>query len=278
MILLDSEIKEERSIGGGCIANAKMVVLNDGREFFVKSGTSPESFRLEANGLKELAKANAIRVPEVIHYDDEKLILEFIKTGNKGRDFYAIFGQQLAKLHRYTSASFGFYEDNFIGSSAQINKVEDNAARHWTSFYMSYRLMYQFNYAVAKGYADPAFRKLYAKIESNIQQILGNPTEPPTLLHGDLWSGNYMVDNVGNPVLIDPAVYYGHREADLAMTRLFGGFPDEFYKAYMAEFPLADGWEYRENIYKLYHILNHLNMFGSGYYAEAIQLMKYYVA
>ena len=278
MILLDSEIREERSIGGGCIANAKLVVLNDGREFFVKSGTSPESYRLEANGLTELAKANAIRVPKVIHFDNDKLILEYIKTGQKGSDFYAIFGQQLAKLHRYTSDSFGFYEDNFIGSSAQINKVEDNAARHWTSFYMSYRLMYQFNFAVSKGYADPTFRKLYAKIESNIQQILGNPAEPPTLLHGDLWSGNYMVDNGGNPVLIDPAVYYGHREADLAMTRLFGGFPNEFYKAYMSEFPLADGWEYRENIYKLYHVLNHLNMFGSGYYAQAIELMKYYVA
>ena len=131
--------------------------------------------------------------------------------------------------------------------------------------------------AEANGYGSAELSSTFSKLEDNFDIILNGSEEAPTLLHGDLWGGNYMVDSEGMPVLIDPAVYYGHREADLAMTQIFGGFSPEFYRAYHQEYPLKAGWEYRQNIYKLYHILNHLNLFGSGYYGQAIQLMKYYV-
>ena len=120
-------------------------------------------------------------------------------------------------------------------------------------------------------------RKGISKLENKISEIIGDTNEKPSLLHGDLWGGNYMVDETGSAVLIDPAVYYGHREADLGMTKLFGGFGSEFYQSYDEEFPLQDGFEYRENIYKLYHVLNHLNLFGVGYYSQAMSLIKYYV-
>jgi len=119
-------------------------------------------------------------------------------------------------------------------------------------------------------------RKRISKLEDKIESIIATG-EKPTLLHGDLWSGNYMIDENGSPVLIDPAVYYGHREADIGMTKLFGGFGSEFYSTYNEEFPLEDGYEYRENIYKLYHVLNHLNLFGGGYYHQAISLIKFYI-
>ncbi len=125
-------------------------------------------------------------------------------------------------------------------------------------------------------YSDSRLRKAFSHIENNIENILTGSEEPPALLHGDLWSGNYMCSKNSEPVIIDPAVYYGHREADLAMTKLFGGFSHEFYDAYNKSYPLKDGYEYRENIYILYHVLNHLNLFGQGYYRQAIELMEYY--
>ena len=127
------------------------------------------------------------------------------------------------------------------------------------------------------GLADEDLRKSFSRLESKISDILKDSQEQPSLLHGDLWSGNYMVDEHGNACIIDPAVYYGHREADLAMTRLFGGYSEDFYKSYNESFPLKDGWEYRENIYKLYHVLNHLNLFGKGYYSQALSLIRSYL-
>ena len=127
------------------------------------------------------------------------------------------------------------------------------------------------------GNSTPELRKAISKLEERIEEIIGDSEEKPSLLHGDLWSGNFMVNENGETVLIDPAVYYGHREADLGMTKLFGGFSNEFYKSYNETYPLKDGYEYRENIYKLYHVLNHLNLFGGGYYSQAISLIKFYI-
>jgi fructosamine-3-kinase len=125
--------------------------------------------------------------------------------------------------------------------------------------------------------STPELRKGISKLEDKLEDIIGNSKEKPSLLHGDLWGGNFMIDEKGSAVLIDPAVYYGHREADLGMTKLFGGFSSEFHKSYNEIFPLEDGYEYRENIYKLYHVLNHLNLFGGGYYSQAISLIKFYI-
>src|SRR3990170_4265627 len=127
------------------------------------------------------------------------------------------------------------------------------------------------------GNVNSNFRKCFNQLENKIENILSGKIEKPSLLHGDLWAGNYLVDENGRVCLIDPAVYYGNREADLAMTKLFGGFTKEFYDSYNELYPLEDGYEYRENIYKLYHVLNHLNLFGSGYYQQALSLIKFYL-
>ena len=136
--------------------------------------------------------------------------------------------------------------------------------------------MYQYKLAEKNGYATQELRAGISKLENKIEKILAGSEESPSLLHGDLWSGNYMIDENGDACLIDPAVYYGHREADLGMTKLFGGFNSEFYKSYNENYPLPDGYDYRENIYKLYHVMNHLNLFGGGYYSQAISLINYY--
>jgi len=230
-------------------------------------------FRCEANGLKELSKAQCLRVPQVIAVEDDFLLLEYIPQGIRTNHFFKEFGQSLARLHRFQSDRFGFYEDNFIGATPQLNIPNREEEKDWVAFYFNKRLLYQYKLAEKNGYVTPRMKSSFSKLEARIDFILQGSEEPPCLLHGDLWSGNYLCDKNGKSVLIDPAVYYGHREADLSMTKLFGGFPQDFYDAYHQEYPLPCGWQYRENIYKLYHILNHLNLFGTGYLFEAEQIM-----
>ncbi len=260
-------------LGGGDIGNAMKVTVENGTNYFVKQYENSKMHYAEANGLHELKTANAIRIPRVIKVNDNFLILEFIESASKVNDFDEKFGRQFAELHKNNGSSFGFFEDNFIGTTDQINVPQND---NWVEFYTENRLMYQFRLAENNGYVKDELKEGIKFIEKNIEKILKGSDELPTLLHGDLWGGNYIVDQRGNPCLIDPAVYYGHREADLAMTKLFGGFNAKFYSAYNEEFPLKDGWEYRENIYKLYHILNHLNLFGSGYYSQAVSLIQSY--
>jgi fructosamine-3-kinase len=231
-------------------------------------------FEKEANGLRELASANVIRVPEVIHTSEDCLILEYIESGSKRKDFFEYFGHRLALLHQQSAEEFGFFEDNFIGSTPQKNLPSEEEKNNWPLFYWNKRILYQFRLAEKNGYADKTLTSLISNLESVLEEILSAGAEPPALLHGDLWGGNYMVDESGSPVLIDPAVYYGHREADLAMTKLFGGFSEEFYRAYQQTYPLKAGASEREPAYLLYHVLNHLNLFGPGYYGQAIQLLR----
>ena len=272
--ILGEEPAGMSSVGGGCIADSQVITTPSGKKYFLKQGFSNGMFENEAHGLTELAKANAIRVPGVIHAGDDFLILEHITSGSKKRDFFEDFGHRFALLHKFSSNTFGFYENNFIGSTPQINEASEKEATNWTAFYWKKRLLYQFQLAEKNGYADQQLTSLFSKLETVIEKILEGSEEAPALLHGDLWSGNYMVDESGNPVLIDPAVYYGHREADLAMTKLFRGFSSAFYSAYQATFPLKPGAEKREPIYLLYHVMNHLNLFGTGYYGQAIQLLR----
>jgi len=276
---LDSKIKSISSLSGGCISDAFKVTTENGSNFFLKynSSASNDMFIKEANGLKELAKANAIRIAEVLSFDADYILLEYIPTGSKKKIFFEDFGRSFAEMHRYISDEFGFYEDNYIGSNPQKNIPDENEKNDWVKFYFNKRILFQLQLAEKLGNSTDALRKGISKLEDKIEDIIGGSKEKPSLLHGDLWGGNYMVDENGNAVLIDPAVYYGHREADLGMTKLFGGFSYEFYRAYNETFPLEDGYEYRENIYKLYHVLNHLNLFGGGYYSQAISLIKYYV-
>ncbi|MEJ5263190.1 MAG: fructosamine kinase family protein [Ignavibacterium sp.] len=276
---LNCKIISSKSVGGGCINDAETIFTNDNRSFFLKKNfsTPDDMFFKEANGLKELKKANAIRVPEVILVDKNFILLEQINSGKKSKSFDEDFGRAFAKLHKFSAEHFGFYEDNYIGSTPQKNIPSEDEKNNWIKFYFNKRILYQYKLLESNGYVDSPIKKRIALLENKIEEILAGSENIPSLLHGDLWSGNYMIDENGNACLIDPAVYYGNREADLAMTKLFGGFSSTFYKSYQETFPLPNGYEYRENIYKLYHVMNHLNLFGGGYYHQTISLMDYYL-
>ncbi len=276
---LGSSIRNIKDLSGGCISSAYQIIMESGEKYLLKSNNNPpvDMFAKEAHGLNELQKADAIRVPGAKIFSENYIVTEFIESGRKSRTFFDVFGKQFADLHRYKGSAFGFYEDNYIGSNPQKNTTDGNEDKHWTEFYFNKRLLFQLMLCEKNGYATEELRKDFGSLENKIGEILKGSEEEPSLLHGDLWSGNYMVDDKGDPCIIDPAVYYGHREADLGMTKLFGGYPAEFYMSYNESFPLKEGWEYRENIYKLYHVLNHLNLFGRGYYAQAVSLIEFYL-
>lgn len=275
---LGERITSSNSVSGGCIANSKIIKAESGKSYFLKSlSGKPGMFLKEANGLIELAKPKTIRIPKVLLADSNFLLLENIEQGNKPSDFFNVFGQSFAQMHQYKAKEFGFFEDNYIGASPQYNLPKANEKTDWPEFYFQKRLLPQLKMVEQNGYASSVLSKGILKIGERIHEILKGSEEAPTLLHGDLWGGNYLCDKFGIAVLIDPACYYGHREADLAMTKMFGGFTQEFYDSYQKEFPLAKGWEYRENIYLLYHYLNHLNLFGSSYYSSTVQLINTYI-
>ncbi len=274
---LNSKIANVSSLSGGCISNAYKVTDDSGQPYFLKINSSlNDMFIKEANGLNELRKAKTIKIPKVKIVENDFILLEMINSAEMEKTFWEDFGKCFAKMHRVSSTSFGFYEDNYIGSNVQNNI--NNEILNWNEFYFEKRILFQFRLAEKNGYATEELKSGIKNIETSISTILSGSDEPPSMLHGDLWSGNFITDENGAACLIDPAVYYGHREADLAMTKLFGGFNSQFYISYNEEWKLKDGWEYRENIYKLYHILNHLNLFGRGYYPQAISLIKSYDA
>jgi fructosamine-3-kinase len=198
------------------------------------------------------------------------LVMEAITSGQGGHggQATATLGTQLAQMHRCTQDQFGWLRDNTIGSTPQHNTQDGD----WTQFWREQRLGFQLELAACNGYRGELQRK-GAQLMAALDGILDGHRPLPSLLHGDLWSGNYSVDDQGRPVIFDPATYYGDREADLAMTELFGGFGSEFYRAYRQEWPLDDGYPRRRTLYNLYHILNHLNLFGGGYAGQAEQMM-----
>ena len=271
-----------RPAGGGCIHRAEIVELDDGRRFFVKSNPSPPPgiFEREAEGLAALAATGTLRVPQPLGTGARPLaflVMEAIATGRRGAGFSATFGRRFARLHRANDEAasgrvtrHGFDHDNHIGATPQPNPWTDD----WVDFFRRHRLGHQLDLARSGGVSDPALDRLGDRLLDRLDQLIGEPDEPPCLLHGDLWSGNFMVDAGGEPVLIDPAAYYGRREADLAMTLLFGGFDDRFYSAYEEVWPLAPGSDERLEIYKLYHLLNHLNLFGRGYRGGCVAILK----
>lgn len=274
--ILNEKVTSNSFVGGGSIADSQKIRTSSGKEYFVKSYSQSKSniLKNEVNGLIEIQKSKSIKTPQIIYYDDNILILEFIKSGRKNKNFSELFGIQLTEMHRLKSDKFGFYENNYIGSNHQINLP---LYSNWTDFYWENRLLYQFKLAEKHGYVNSDFRKLFNQFESVYRNIIEGTEEEPSLIHGDLWGGNYLVDESGNPVLIDPAVYYGHREAELGMTILFGGFDSEFYSSYNEAYPLFDGWKERLDIYKLYHVMNHLNLFGTGYLNQTLSIIKSYL-
>ena len=271
-------------VSGGCIADARVATFADGSSVFVKCITSvPGMFESEAQGLTALADAQAIRIPRVIAVGEDALVLELIRSGPRSYGFFEDFGRSLAQLHQYRGKTCGFGHDNFIGATRQRNDplngswneapVDDGSA--WPEFFLQRRLRFQTRLAGEKGHGTELDQWL-DRAEKCILDLLSAAPEPPCILHGDLWGGNYMVDESGAACLIDPAVYFGHREAELAMTHLFGGFDRSFYGAYVEVLPLGDGHQDRLPIYQLYHVLNHLNLFGGSYFEESRRILQRY--
>lgn len=269
-------------LGGGCIARASTATWSDGFQVFIKQASlHPTVFHREATGLKALAETKTLRIPEVLAVDNDALVLEWIEPGNPGNNFFADFGQRLAELHMHSGPVCGFPDDNFIGATPQINQpvnnrklgVEPDAGHDWPAFFIERRLRYQVQLAAKNGYGEELSELLDSSLD-NIVGLLEAAIEPPSLLHGDLWAGNFLVDGQGLACLIDPACYYGHRETDLAMTALFGGFDQDFYTAYCKTSPLMPGWKERQPLYQLYHLLNHLNLFGRSYYGRCQSILQ----
>ncbi|WP_081212000.1 fructosamine kinase family protein [Salegentibacter sediminis] len=244
--------------------DGKLVVkLNDTHKF-------PGMFEAEKLGLEQLRQPGVIDIPKVIAVgslgNTAYLLLEYKKSRPKAPDFAERFGQQLAALHKTTSKEFGFPEDNYIGSLPQYNQASKSAA----DFYIGQRLEPQLSMAKDRGYS----LHLTGDFFRNISEII--PKEPPALIHGDLWNGNYLVNEKGLPCLIDPATAYAPREMDLAMMKLFGGFPEEIFSAYNARFPLVPGLGERVPLWQLYYLLVHLNLFGKSYLASVNNIIKKY--
>lgn len=240
----------------------KLVVkLNDAAKF-------PGMFDAEKTGLKILAKPDVIDVPKVfaigIIENTAYILLEFIEAGPKSPNFPSVFGKQLAALHQTTTDKFGFSEDNYIGRLSQQNHAEDSASE----FYINQRLQPQLKLAREKGY-ELEIKDSFFK---NISDLI--PKEPPALIHGDLWNGNYLVNSKGLPCLIDPATAFAPREMDLAMMKLFGGFDAEIFKTYEEAFPLTPEFEERIPLWQLYYLLVHLNLFGLGYRNAVSNILK----
>ncbi|HEY9909839.1 MAG TPA: fructosamine kinase family protein [Thermosynechococcaceae cyanobacterium] len=259
------QIVHPRSVSGGCI-NQGYKVTHGTRSYFVKlnQATQIAMFEAEATGLEEIRATQTIRVPAPVCHstidNTAYLVLEWLELGRGSA--WAALGEQLAALHRVTSPNgFGWQRDNTIGSTPQPNPWTSD----WIRFWSEHRIGFQLRLGQRKGGHFPKGDRLLAAIPD----LLGNHRPVPALVHGDLWSGNASTTSAGEPVIFDPATYYGDREVDLAMTELFGGFPAEFYRSYNQAFPLDSGYPQRKPLYNLYHILNHFNLFGGSYEAQA---------
>ena len=270
------DIEHSEPVGGGSICAAYRLHTPAGR-WFVKvldAEKHPDLFAGEADGLQRLARAGALRVPQVVghgeDHDEAYLLLEHIDTGPRRTAFWEALGRGLAALHGHSAPRFGLERDNHIGLLPQVNTREAD----WPTFLVRHRLEPLVRQARDRRRLDPAtvqrFDRLYPRLDGLF------PTEPPALLHGDLWSGNVLCASDGSPVLIDPAVYHGHREMDLAMARLFGGFEEAFFAAYHSERPLEPGWPERVELCQLYPLLVHVLLFGGGYAAQVQAVLRRY--
>jgi fructosamine-3-kinase len=265
---LDGGTVRAEPLGGGCIAHACRV-STERRSYFLKWGGEEvaRTFAPEALGLRALRRAESpLEVPEVLAVEASTpggpgfLLASWVEAGRPGKDFWERFGTGLAALHRHAEERYGFASDNFIGRLPQRNTW----ASSWPGFFRGSRLEPQ----VALARENNAWRRSWdAPMERLLARLpdLLPSAPPPSVLHGDLWRGNFLPTASGTAALIDPAVYYGHRETDLAMTELFGGFDARFYDAYKAAWPLEPGYAERRVVYNLYHLINHLNHFGQGY-------------
>ncbi len=265
-------------IGGGSI-NTAYKLQGENTAYFIKLNKRQllPMFEAELAGLKEMASSNTVTVPQAITSgkteENSFLVLEYIEFGSGSAESGRILGQQLAQMHQLQQPFFGWHQDNTIGSTPQENDNNSN----WIQFLNERRLSFQLRLAKQNGYSN-RLQSLGERLIVELKSFYNNYQPGPSLLHGDLWGGNAATDHQGQPVIFDPACYYGDREADLAMTELFGGFSTDFYAAYNENYPLDSGYSVRKNLYNLYHILNHLNLFGSGYAMQAETMIQWLLA
>lgn len=267
--------RSQQPLYGGDI-NQSFLLQTSGGPFFIKLNQAHRiaMFEAEAAALHEIGHSNTIRVPQPILTGSAEshafLVLEYIEMRPPTRQAEVQLGQQLAAMHQHTErhAHFGWERDNTIGSTPQYNRAEQS----WTSFWRNQRIAPQLQWAAKRGGSSALIRSGEALLEQ-LEPLLAGHNPTPSLLHGDLWGGNWSSAASGEPLLYDPALYYGDRETDLAMTELFGGFSDAFYSAYNEAWPLDEGYQWRKRLYNLYHILNHFNLFGGGYGQQATRIM-----
>jgi fructosamine-3-kinase len=271
-------IESRTALGGGCI-NKSHVIRGRGQTYFVKLNGPDKAgmFAAEAAGLEEIHRANAVCVPRPVCHGagtaNSWIVLEHLDLKRADERAMRNLGGNLARMHRTTRAQHGWGRDNTIGSTPQINTPADD----WIEFWRERRLGFQLRLAASKGRGGRLIASGERLLEALPSYFMGY-TPAPSLLHGDLWSGNAAMAGDGRPVIYDPAVYFGDREADLAMTELFGGFPPSFYDAYRGEYPIDPGYETRKMLYNLYHVLNHLNLFGGDYGAQAERMIAQLLA
>lgn len=261
------EIEQRRSVSGGCI-NQGYCISNDGSNYFLKinQASAVGMFEAEALGLKQMLATNTIRVPQPICWgvadNSSYIVMEWLQFGGGSNQSWEEMGRNLARMHKEgTASAFGWERNNTIGSTPQINTWTEN----WADFFAEHRIGYQLKLARRKGenFPDPSM------VVEAVRDFLADIQPKPCLVHGDLWSGNAACTVEGEPVILDPATYYGDREVDIAMTELFGGFPAAFYRGYDRVWQLDEGYQKRKTLYNLYHILNHFNLFGGGYGSQA---------
>jgi len=266
------EVETYHSVSGGCINQGYKLTGNE-QTYFVKINhpSQVEMFVSEALGLKQMLATQTILVPKPICWGmtdkHSYIVLEWLEFGRGNSNSWEEMGRKLAAMHQVGSASqFGWEQNNTIGSTPQINTWTSN----WADFFAEYRIGYQLHLAKRRGGNFPDSEQVVTAVRT----ILAARNPQPSLVHGDLWSGNAAVTTSGEPVILDPATYYGDREVDLAMTELFGGFPASFYRGYNEVWSLDEGYQQRKNLYNLYHILNHFNLFGGGYGNQAKHMIE----
>jgi fructosamine-3-kinase len=276
----DVKVTASEPVSGGCIHQVFKIDLSNQKSLLLKISKRPQiGFQTEVEGLAEIGKTQTFRVPKVLASDElplPYLLMEWIDTAPADEGFWTRFGQQLADLHLDQSSRqqlrFGFGANNWIGATPQVNTFADS----WGAFFCQHRLEYQFRLACQKGIFSNNHQKRFRRFAQRVAEMLDSITVFPSLIHGDLWSGNFLCDIDRQPVLIDPAVSYSHREAEFSIMQMFGGFAPGFYAAYHQVLPPCDGSVERIEIYSLYHYLNHLNLFGRSYFDDCVSIIEKY--
>ena len=268
---LDLEITAMQPVSGGDIADSYRIEAASGESYFLKtlSNAPADMFIAEATGLSAIAATNTITTPRVIQAGDDFLLLEYLPPSRPTENYWQRFGHELAQLHKTPQINFGFEIDNYCGRTPQINAQADCGF----TFFGQHRLGFQADLATGNGLLTEPDREAIQKLIDKLPELI--PVQPPALIHGDLWSGNHLCAPGGIPTLIDPAAHRGWAEAEIAMTTLFGGFPEVFHQAYLEVNPLKQGWRERLPLYNLYHLLNHLNLFGRGYYQQVKSIINF---